>query len=193
MTKPNENDPKDQGDTGPDLDLSEDEAQELLDADDSDDSGKDEPNPLQAEVDKWKALSRKNEKAFRDASTKLKSFEDEGKSDKQRLEESAAEHRTRAEKAEATAKALQIAIERAPEHASLAQVRAVAKRVRGDDDDAMESDADELFELLAPEPPAGARTPGRPKERLKGGNSEPDEEPDETDPKKLAAMLPRRR
>ena len=186
-------------DKGADLDLDKDEADKLLE-DDGNDSGDNGNEPekgadsdnLQAEIDKWKSLSRKNEKAFREASTKLKKYEDEGKSDKQRLEESAAEHRTRADKAEATAKALQVAMDRAPEHATLAQVRAVAKRVRGDDDEALQADADELFELLSAGPKAGDRVAGsRPKERLKGGAA-PDEETEEMDPAKLAALTPRR-
>jgi len=37
----------------------------------------------------------------------------------------------------------------------------------------------------------GSKTASRPKERLRGG-SEPDEDVEETDPRKLAAMLPRR-
>lgn len=194
MTKPNE--PKDQDPKGPELDLSEEEAEDLLEEDDADDSGgdseEDSPNPLQDEVDKWKSLSRKNEKAFKTASDKLKKYEQADMTETQRLQTTAAEHQSRAEKAEAQAKALQVAMERAPEHATLAQVRAVAKRVRGDDDDALEADADELFELLAPESKA-PKTPQRPKERLKGGSAEPDEDPEETDPRKLAELLPRRR
>jgi hypothetical protein len=190
---------KDQNDNGPDLDLSEDEAEKLLDdaPEDVDSDGAEDESErdseLRGEIDKWKSLSRKNEKAFKDAAAKLKKYEDQGKSETQRLQETAAEHQSRAEKAESQARAMQIAMDRAPEHASLAQVRAVAKRVRGDDEDALERDADELFELLAPEPKAAPKTPGRPQPRLKGGTAEPDEDPEETDPRKLAAQLPRRR
>ena len=196
MTKP-------QSDTDAnDLDITDEEAEQLLadaveadeqdtstergtESTDRDDSG------LRDELSKWKSLARKHEKSFKDTSARLKQYEDQGKSDLERLEERASTAESRAGTAESRAKALEIAMERAPEHATVAQIRAVAKRVRGDDEDALERDADELFELLAPE--SKVKVAGnRPKERLKGG-SEPDEEVEETDPRKLAAQLPRRR
>lgn len=145
-----------------------------------------------AEAKKWRDLSRKNEKSFKETAAKLKKYEDEGKSELQRLQEERDQLRESSSKAASEARAMRVAMDRAPEHATLVQVRAVAKRVRGDEDDDLEQDADELFALLAPEPKAATKTPSRPKERLKGG-SEPDEEPEETDPRKLAAMVPRRR
>lgn len=145
-----------------------------------------------AEAEKWRQLSRKNEKSFKDTAAKLKKYEDEGKSELQRLQEERDQLRESSSKAASEARAMRVAMDRAPEHATLAQVRAVAKRVRGEDDDELEQDADELFALLAPEPKAAAKTPSRPKERLKGG-SEPDEEPEEMDPRKLAASVPRHR
>ena len=185
--------------------ITEDEAEQLLadavDADEraggdtDDDSDENEGRSdrddaaLAAQVEKWKSLARKHEKQFKSTSDELKKYKDADKSESERLQERASTAESRAGTAEAKAKALEIAMERAPEHATLAQVRAVAKRVRGDDDEALEADADELFELLAPK--AGAKTPQRPKERLKGGAT-PDEEPEETDPRKLAAQLPRR-
>lgn len=166
---------------------------------DDGDSGRSDTDDskLAEELAKWKSLARKHEKDSKGYASKLKQYEDASKSDLERWEERATTAETAAGKAEARAKAMEIAIERAPEHATLAQVRAVAKRVRGDDDDALEKDADELFELLAPapsesEPKPGSKTSARPKERLKGG-ADPDEEFEETDPRKLAAQLPRRR
>lgn len=188
----------DQHEENDDLDLTDDEAKQLLaDGDDEDQrpeqpkASATDPTDWKAEAEKWKRLSRKNETAAKTTAEKLKQYEDANKSEYQHIEERATTAETRAAKAESSAKALQIAMDRAPEHATLAQVRAVAKRVRGDDEDALEQDADELFALLAPESKA-PKTPARPKERLKGG-SEPDEEPEETDPRKLAAMVPRRR
>lgn len=188
-----------------DLGISDEEAQQLLadavegdeDKSGSDDSGRSDTDDgkLADELAKWKSLARKHEKSYKDANSKLRQYEDASKSDLERWEERATTAESRAGTAEAKAKALEIAIERAPEHATLAQVRAVAKRVRGEDDEALERDADELFGLLAPapsEPKPGAKTTARPKERLRGG-ADPDEEPDETDPRKLAALLPRRR
>lgn len=204
MTQPDTGGQNDRNDA---LGVSEDEAKQLLGApsDDGGDGGESGPkdgarsdtddSKLTDELAKWKSLARKHEKSYKDASSKLQQYEDASKSDLERWEERANTAESRAGTAEAKAKALEIAIERAPEHATLAQVRAVAKRVRGEDDETLEKDADELFELLAPapsEPKAGTKTPARPKERLKGG-ADPDEEPEETDPRKLAALLPRRR
>lgn len=198
----------DTDDQNDDLGLTEDEAKQLLSPPDGDDSGDSETGTedrssdrddsgLAAELAKWKSLARKHEKAYKETSSKLQRYEDEGKTELQRLQEERDRLREASSKASAEARALRVAIEAAPEHASLAQVRAVAKRVRGDDDEELEADARELFELLAPapssEPKPGAKTSTRPQPRLKGGTAEPDEEPEETDPRKLAALLPRRR
>lgn len=198
MTKPQ----SDMDGTENGLDITDEEAERLLadavEGDEQDTEGEpadkadlpDRRGDLRSEVDKWKSLARKHEKSYKDTSAKLKQYEDQGKTDLERWEERASTAEARAGTAESKAKALEIAMERAPEHATVAQIRAVAKRVRGEDDDALEADADELFELLVPKP--AAKVGGRPKERLKGG-SEPDEEVEETDPRKLAALLPRRR
>jgi len=178
-------------------DISNDEAEQLLaDAGDADEK-KDtreaatDERDWKAEAERWKKLSRQNEKAAADRAAKLKQYEDEGKSESQRLQEERDSHKTRAEKAEIALRKREIAEEHAPEHATVAQIKAVARRLSGDDDDSLEADAKELFELIAPEPKA-PKTPSRPKERLKGG-SEPDEDPEPTDPRKLADLIPRRR
>jgi hypothetical protein len=175
--------------------ISDDEAKQLLaDADAPEDqpekSAKDEPD-WKAEAERWKAMSRKNEKSFKDTAAKLKQFEDANKSESQRLQEERDSHKTRAERAEAALKRREIAEQLAPEHATARHIAQVARRMAGDDDDALEADARELFELIAPESKA-PKTPSRPKERLRGG-SEPDEDPEPTDPRKLAALIPRRR
>jgi hypothetical protein len=180
--------------------LSDEEANGLLDSDNDDDDVEDQRakkesdkdlSGLKDELSKWKSLARKHEKAYRDASGKLRKHEDANKSEAERLSEAAQESRTRAEKAEAALRRREIAEDRAPEHATLAQIKAVAKRLSGDDDDALEADADELFAFLAPEP-AKPRTPQRPKERMRGGG-DPEEEPEETDPRKLADLIRRNR
>ncbi|MCA1191622.1 hypothetical protein [Saccharopolyspora sp. 6V] len=154
-----------------------------------DESGKD----LADEVKKWKALARKHEgnsKVNAEAARKLKELEDAQKSEQERQSDALEQYKTRADKAEAQLRKRTIAEDRAPEHASLAQIKAVAKRLSGDSDEDLEADADELFELLAPEPSA-PKVPSRPKESLRGGG-DPDEPPEETDPRKLADMIRRR-
>jgi hypothetical protein len=123
--------------------------------------------------------------------TKLKEYEDRDKTDTQRLQEALDEAKGRATKAESGALKLQTAIDRAPDGASMTQIRAVAKRLSGDTEEELQSDADELFELLAPATETTKKPlPGKPQERLAGGG-DPGEEPDETDPRKLADAIGR--
>jgi hypothetical protein len=200
MAESDTDDQQHDDDHEPDLtgELSDEDAERLLDddADEGDDSGDSSSSrkpadkdlgKLQDELSKWKSLARRHERAYKDASGRLKKHEDKDKSEAERLQEAAQESRTRADRAEANLRRREIAEERAPEHASLAQIKAVAKRLAGESDEDMEADADELFSLLAPEP-SKPRTPSRPKERLRGGG-EPDEEPEESDPRKLADLI----
>lgn len=176
--------------------ITDDDAEKLL-ADAVADNDADQPGPetdttdWKAEATKWRKLSRQNEATAKQRADALKKYEDANKSEAERLQEAVSSHQSRAEKAEAALKRREIAEQAAPEHASAKQIAQVAKRMAGDDDDALEADARELFEWIAPAPTA-SKTPSRPKERLRGG-AEPDEAPDETDPRKLAAAIPRRR
>jgi DNA repair exonuclease SbcCD ATPase subunit len=142
-------------------------------------------------------LRRQLKAANREAAkyrTQVKDYQDKDKSESQRLTEAAEEAKSRASGAEQKFRKLQTAIDRAPEGASLAQIRAVAKRLHGDTDEEMEDDADELFALLAPKPAEGkdkTKPPaGKPKANLRGGG-DPDDEPEEMDPRKLAAQIGR--
>lgn len=178
-----------------DLDLSDEEAQQLLEdlaKDDQPDPPATDDKDWKAEAEKWRKLSRQNEATAKQRADALKKYEDANKSESERLQEALAQHQSRAEKAESALRRREIAEQRAPEHATAAQIKAVAKRLAGESDEDLESDADELFALLAPAPEPKAKTPSRPKERLRGGG-DPDDEPEETDPRKLAALIPRRR
>lgn len=128
---------------------------------------------------------------------KVQEYEDQGKSEAQRLQEAADEAKTRASKAEQNYLKMQAAMDAAPEGASLAQVRAVAKRVTGDNADDLAADAEELFALIASASGKSTsddtETKGvnrKPRERLRGGG-EPDEEPEEARPEKLADLIGR--
>ena len=184
----------DQNDTE-DLGISETDAEKLLaDPDEGADSPKTsatDDKDWKAEAEKWRKLSRQNEATAKQRAEALKKYEDANKSESERLQEAVATHQTRAERAEAALKRREIAESRAPEHATVAQIKAVSKRLAGESEDDLEADADELFALLAPAPSA-LKTPSRPRERLRGGG-EPDEATEETDPRKLAAQIPRRR
>ncbi|HVL82687.1 MAG TPA: hypothetical protein VM367_00105 [Pseudonocardia sp.] len=170
--------------------LDEDDAKRLLEpaGKPARDSATDDTD-WRAEAEKWKRLSRQNERAAKERADKLREYEDANKSESQRLQEERDSHKTRAEKAEAALRRREVAEERAPEHATPAQIRAVAKRLAGESDEELEADADELFALLAPAPEP-RKVAQRPKERLRGGG-DPDDEPDETDPRKLADAIRR--
>lgn len=161
-----------------------------------DDKPDDKPDLGDAGKRALEAMKRERnaaKKALADAQAELKKYTDRDKTDTERLTEAAEDAKSRASKAETTLRQLTTAMERAPEGATLAQIRAVAKRLTGDTEEDMEADADELFQLLAPKsttddekrPPAG-----RPKPDLKGGGN-PEDEPEEMDPRKLAALIGR--
>lgn len=148
-----------------------------------------------AEAAKWKAMARKHEaqaKANAEAARKLAEVEDAKKTETERATEKATEAEQRAAAAESRALQIEVAMDKAPDGMSLAQVRKLAKRLTGATREELEADADELFADFAP--PAGdgdqdgARR--RPTERLRPGAT-PGTEPDETDPDKLAAKVPR--
>ncbi len=188
------------------LEISEEDAERLLeDPDDADsdtnedsgdrrrpDKGDDGPHP---ELAKWKALARKHEREAKARAAKLREYEDANKSEAQRLADSASEFKTRAEKAESALRRREIAEERAPAHATPKQIAWVARRIAGESDEDFETDADDLFAQIAPAPAkeSAPKTSQRPKERLRPGNADPEEDEEETDPRKLADSIRRNR
>lgn len=145
------------------------------------DKGKD----LAAEAEKWKALARKHEaqaKANAEAAKKLEELENTGKTELQKLTDKMSEADKRAAAAEARALRLQVAYDKGLSPAQ-------AKRLVGSTQEELESDADEFLESIKPSDDQGA--PGnKPRENLKGGGA-PAETPEEMDPHKLAAAIPR--
>jgi len=146
---------------------------------------KDGAPDLAQEVAKWRAMSRKHEaqaKTNADAAKKLATMEDADKSEVQKLTDKA----TLSDKAAVDAKH-ELARLRVAMRKGLTEAQ--AKRLIGATEEELEADADELLESFG-----GDKTPpgkgGKPKERLRSGAA-PDEEPDETDPRKLAASVPR--
>lgn len=134
-----------------------------------------EPTDWKAEARKWEARAKEN----KDAATRLKELEDAQKSEEQRLKDRIAELET----ASLEAARLRVALRK-----GLTETQ--AKRLVGTTDEELEADADELlasFKTDNPEPEGSGR---RPKERLRPGAT-PSTEPEETDPVKLAANLPR--
>lgn len=132
------------------------------------------------------ALKKANDEAasFRH---KLKELEDRDKSDSEKLTERVTAAEKRAAEAEARALRLEVA-------SAKGLTPSQAKRLVGATREELEADADEILADFAPQRPGEHETPppgGRPKERLRGGG-DPTEEPEETDPRKLADLIPRR-
>jgi seryl-tRNA synthetase len=211
MADENEHDENDQGD---ELEMSPEEANQLLDDPD------DEPEPrakrsrdrdeddedggasklgdpgkraLEAMKEQRKAAKAEAQKARDDlakAQAELKKYTDKNKSELQRLIEERDTLKDQLGQVTSKAKRRDIAEDLAPAHATPAQIRLVSKYLTGSSDEELQDSAEELFAQFAPEPkePAKSRTPSRPKEKLRGGG-DPDEDDDETDPRKLAEMI----
>lgn len=151
---------------------------------DSTDSANDSTD-YRAEADKWKALSRKHEaqsKQNAKAAARLKELEDANKSDLEKAQAASQESDRRAQAAEAKAERYEVALEKnVPSN--------LMKFLTGETREEIEASADELLEALKPDT-GGENQSGRPKERLRPGAST-DEEPEESDPAKLAAKISR--
>lgn len=106
--------------------------------------GQQTPEQLKAEVDKWKALSRKNEgeaKANRDAAAKLAQLEESQKTEAQKLEDRAKAAETALASATLNSTRLHVALTKGlpPE---------LAVRLQGATEAEMEADADSLLALV---------------------------------------------
>lgn len=153
-----------------------------------------EPEPSNGEPEsfdrEYVAKLRKENAAARkraqEAEKRAKEYEDAQKSDAQKKDEALAQAKDRASYADK----LDVALDKAPEGMAAAQVRKLAMRLSGSTREELEADADELFADFAPEEPSGPEPRQRPRERLRPGAA-PSSEPEETDPEKLAAQVPR--
>lgn len=152
--------------------------------DDIDDGGEpDKGADPAAEVAKWKALARKHEaqaKANAKAATRLKELEDAGKSEIEKANDAASTEKRRADEAEMKLLRMEVAIEKGLSPAQ-------AKRLVGTTREELEADANELLEAFTKE---GGETRTKPATGLRS-RSVPGAEPEETDPHKLAAQVPR--
>ena len=137
---------------------------------------------------KWKAMSRKHEadaKTNRDAAKKLAEMEEADKTELQK----ATDRATAAEKLAAGSEAKATRYEVAAEIGIQAKhLKYLTGSTRDEIEESGKGILDDFPEAYAKSDKDGK--PTRPKERLRSGAA-PDEEPDETDPRKLAAMVPR--
>lgn len=183
----------------------EEDAKRLLEDtadDDRDPEGADSlGDPGKRALDKMKEERRQAREAARQASKRInelqdeiKNFKDSNLSESQRLQQDRDDYKSRAERAESSQQNWDLAIQVAEElelDVSVKQLKAVARRISGDSDETRTADAKELFNLIATKP-AAPKVTSRPKEKLRGG-SDPDEGPEELNPVKLAAQIPRAR
>lgn len=125
-------------------------------------------------------------KELEEKAARLDELENANKSEQQRAQEAREAAEKRAHDAEQRLLRLEVATEKG-------LTPAQARRLVGTTREELEADADELLESFGtPTPPPGEAVPRRPREALRpGGRGEP-EPPEETDPRKLAARVPRR-
>lgn len=155
-----------------------------------------DPEAAKAEIEKLRRENASWRTKYREAEPlvqKAKELEDASKSETEKLNERLTSSESRATTAEAASLRLEVALDKAPEGMPLAQLRKLAKRLSGSTREELEADAEELFADFVPADPGnGGRPPSqKPTARLRGGG-DPTEGPDETDPHKLAALIPRR-
>lgn len=127
---------------------------------------------------------RKRLKEAEAAEEELQKLKDKDKSDAERAAEKTRSLEDKATQAETELLKLRVALRK-----GLSETQ--AKRLVGTTEEELESDADELLESFKPSEDGGKPKPStKPKEDLKGGG-DPTNEPEEMDPRKLAAAVPR--
>lgn len=142
----------------------------------------DKPDPSDDEVARLRAALKKANKEAADSRGKLKQHEDAGKSEHEKLTDNLTKATTELTSAQAAAVRFEVALDKG-------LTKSQAKRLVGTTREELEADADLLLEELGGE--SKSRPADRPRERLRGGG-DPTIEPDETDPRKLAALVDRR-
>ena len=145
-------------------------------------------HPLVRTLEKLRAETkslRESGKAGEEAAKRLKELEDKDKTEIQKLAEEKAAAESAAKSSTGELMRLRVAMRKG-------LTEAQAKRLVGATEEEMEADADDLLVSFGGDKKQADTDgkPTRPKERLRSGAA-PDEEPDETDPRKLAASVPR--
>lgn len=153
-----------------------------------------DPEAQTFSADYVKKLRDENARRRREAADlagRLKAHEDAEKSELEREQEARTTAEQRAAAAESASLRLEVALDKAPEGMSVAQIRKLAKRLTGSTQEELEADAEELFSEFAPD--TGREPDGRrPRERLRPGAAPSSSDDDEeTDPAKLAARVRR--
>lgn len=174
-------------------------AQDDSDEDDDEDDaplGKAGQRALEALKEQRKAARLARDQARKEAADlkrELAKHQNANKSELQRLIEERDALKAERDAATSVARRRDVAEELAPDWAGPKQIRLVAKYVTGKTDEELEAAAEELYAQLAPKEPPKPRTTARPKERLRPGHADPEDDDEETDPRKLADAIRRNR
>lgn len=146
-----------------------------------------------AEADKWKAMSRKHEAQAKENAAELAKLAAAGDASKSDAEKAAA----RLAELESKVHATELRAMRAEVAGSKGLTAAQARRLQGSTVEELEADADDLLASFKPADKAdddadtATQGSGKPKEKLRGGASNADDENLELDPTKLAEQIGR--
>jgi hypothetical protein len=176
-------------------DLTAEQEQELQKAAEADESADQKPPVDEFDAERARAAIakrnsenaslRKRLKELEPLAAKAKELEDAKKTEAERLNERSSAAERRAEEAERRALLLEVAAEKG------LTVRQ-ANRLRGSTREELEADADEYLAENAPKVTPASKVATKPTEKLRGG-TDPEEPVEETDPRKLADLITRRR
>lgn len=120
---------------------------------------------------------------------KAKELEDANKTDQQKLQDALDQAKAEGSKSTAELLKLQVALDKAPDGVSAKEILRLAKRLTGSTREELETDAEELFELVGAQTGSGGgRPPGKPNPKLRGGG-DPTEDP-EPDASELIKNIP---
>lgn len=158
--------------------------------DDDKQTGDEGETDWKAEAEKYKALSRKHEaraKENYDKAKRLDELEEANKSETQKLADKATEAEKRAAAAEAKALKYEVAAELGIKAKHMKYLAGATKEEIEESAKGILEDFPEIYDAKSD---TDSGKPTRPKERLRPGAA-PDEEPEESDPRKLAASVPR--
>lgn len=135
-------------------------------------------------LDAERKARRDAEKALSEVRAQLQELTDRDKSDGVLLAEKLTAAEKRAELAESKALRHEVA-------AAKGLTPAQAKRLVGTTQEELEADADDILETFPGAPKVTPPPSDRPKPLALRGGSDPSDEPEETDPRKLAGLIPR--
>lgn len=170
-------------------DDAKDDADDADKGDKSDDDAKDDDDDAEGRtygapyVKRLRDEAAKHRREAREAQARAKAYEDKDKSEAQKLEERATTAEQKATTTEHEVLRLRVALKK-----GLTDTQ--AKRLIGDTEEDLETDADELLASFKTNTDDDQGSSRRPRERLRPGAA-PSAEAEETDPKKLAEQVPR--